>query len=541
MKNISRLLAWLGFLAATSCSWAVPHICTLTIEPGEHWWAGIVGQSHQMPFGTNSSFQFDFLGDTAGNQCQPLLISDHGRSIWCEDPFKFKIENGVVKAESNLRPLQVITNHSNLRAGYQQSSRAYFPPAGGWPDPLLFTRPQFNTWIELTYNQNQADILRYARAARKAGFPPGVLMIDCGWARDYGDWEFNPARFEDPKGMMKQLHGLGYKVMLWVCPYVTPVGTNYKNLLLEQDRLHSPVWLRNAASPNQPALTEWWDGFSAVADFTNTNGYRWFKGQLDHLVATYGVDGFKFDGGDAEFYGRTMLSKPLAFQVETTPNGHSESYARLGLEYPMNEFRACWKMGGQPLAQRLMDKNHSWEDLRKLIPGIITQGLMGYPFACPDMIGGGLYLSFVDLAQVDQELIVRSTQCHALMPMMQFSVAPWRVLNRTNLAICVEMAKLHARFGDEILALARESARTGEPIVRTLEYEYPGQGYAEIKDQFLLGHSLLVAPVVEKGATSRLIRFPPGTWKGDDGSLVTGPAAIEVNAPLGRLPYYRKN
>ncbi len=166
---------------------------------------------------------------------------------------------------------------------------------------------------------------------------------------------------------------------------------------------------------------------------------------------------------------------------------------------------------------------------------------MGYPFTCPDLIGGGDYLSFLDLTNVDQELIVRAAHCHALMPMMQFSVAPWRVLNRENLAICRRMAELHTRLGGEILALARESAKTGEPIVRALEYEYPGLGYAGITDEFLLGPRILVAPVQEKGAVRRTIQFPPGTWKGDEGSTVTGPCRIEVPASLSRLPWYRKD
>ncbi|HSR19211.1 MAG TPA: TIM-barrel domain-containing protein, partial [Ignavibacteriaceae bacterium] len=123
-------------------------------------------------------------------------------------------------------------------------------------------------------------------------------------------------------------------------------------------------------------------------------------------------------------------------------------------------------MGGQPLAQRLRDKRHDWEDLKLLIPGIIAQGLMGYQFTCPDMIGGGEYGSFINLETIDEELIVRSAQCSVLMPMMQFSVAPWRILSKQNLKICREMAELHKKFGDEILKLAKESAITGEPIVR---------------------------------------------------------------------------
>ena len=182
------------------------------------------------------------------------------------------------------------------------------------------------------------------------------------------------------------------------------------------------------------------------------------------------------------------------------PNDHCEAYAKLGLEYPLNEFRACWKMAGQPLVQRLRDKSHTWDDVRVLIPDMIGLGLIGHQFGCPDMIGGGEWTSFQDTSIMDEELIVRSSQVSALMPMMQFSVAPWRVLGKDNLEICRKMADLHYRMGSEILEIARECASSGEPMVRNLEYEYPGKGYEEIKDQFMLGGKILVAPVVIKGA-----------------------------------------
>jgi alpha-glucosidase (family GH31 glycosyl hydrolase) len=165
---------------------------------------------------------------------------------------------------------------------------------------------------------------------------------------------------------------------------------------------------------------------------------------------------------------------------------------------------------------------------------------MGYPYTCPDLIGGGEYLSFSNLETIDQELIVRAAQCHALMPMMQFSVAPWRVLNKKNLDICVQMARLHVQMGDEILTLAKEAAGTGEPIIRSMEYVFPGNDYADITDQFLLGDRILVAPVTEKGAVSREIVFPVGKWAGDDGSLVEGPVTLVVAAPIERLPWYRR-
>ncbi|WP_258168579.1 glycoside hydrolase family 31 protein [Paenibacillus sp. AR247] len=226
-----------------------------------------------------------------------------------------------------------------------------------------------------------------------------------------------------------------------------------------------------------------------------------------------------------------------------TPNEQTEAWARLGLRYAFNEYRACWKLAGQPLVQRLSDKNHSWgnDGLASLIPNGLAQGLIGYAFNCPDMVGGGQYEDLIrpDF-KVDAELFVRYAQCSALFPMMQFSTAPWRVLDEAHLNLCIEAATLHCRMGDEIAALARHAAETGEPIMRHMAYVFPKGDFEQITDQFMLGDDILVAPVLQKGATTRTIAFPSGTWYGDDGSHVTGPCVIEVDAPLSRLPWYRR-
>ena len=75
----------------------------------------------------------------------------------------------------------------------------------------------------------------------------------------------------------------------------------------------------------------------------------------------------------------------------------------------LNQMPACWKMGGQPLAQRLHDKPRVWGDggLASLIPEAIAQGMIGHSFNCPDMIGGGELGSFRDGKPLDQELFVR--------------------------------------------------------------------------------------------------------------------------------------
>ena len=202
-------------------------------------------------------------------------------------------------------------------------------------------------------------------------------------------------------------------------------------------------------------MVRWWNGVSAVLDLSHPEGRAWYTAQMQQLMDEYEVDGFKLDAGDAHFYqGLSGHRKGLL------ANDHSTLHAQVGLAFPMNEYRACWKMGGQALAQRLRDKLHRWEDLGSLIPDMLAQGLMGYPYGCPDMIGGEDVVSFENDEVLDEELIVRSTQVHALMPMMQFSVAPWRVLSAEHLAICRQMAQLHQRMGAEIMQVGFSPRRS---------------------------------------------------------------------------------
>ncbi|BFT74361.1 glycoside hydrolase family 31 protein [Paenibacillus sp. P36] len=501
----------------------------LVIEllPDEYWWGGRVADGKSMPYGT-SLFRVDLAASSGANQACPLLVSSKGRYVWSEEPFAFQIDPKELRVIGEVALLKVEEGHETLAGAYRHAARAFFPAVPTLPEELLFTAPQYNLWIELLYNPTQEKVLQYARDVLANGMPPGVIMIDDNWHEPYGTWTFHPGRFPQPKQMVDELHAWGFKVMLWVCPFISPDSSTFRKL--------EPAGIFLKDGEGKTAIRKWWNGYSAVLDCTNPQAVAWIHEQLDSLQSQFGIDGFKLDAGDLEFY----ESDDLSYE-KTTRNGHSEAWAKVGLKYPLNEYRACWKLAGQPLVQRLKDKQHRWEDngLDCLIPDGLAQGLLGYAYTCPDMIGGGEFTSF-SVDQLDSELFVRSAQCSALFPMMQFSAAPWRVLNDEHLRYCVEAARLHAAFGEEILDLAKHASRTGEPILRHMAYEFPGEGLEMIQDQFMLGHSLLVAPVVVQGARARQVIFPTGTWVGDDGTTVSGPAKLEIEVPLARLPFYRK-
>lgn len=515
--------------------------------PEERWWGVESFHGCEMPFDAKTALAMDVRKDGHANQYASLLLSDKGRVIWCDEQTGVTISNGVITMMSDAAPVRVSDGGKTLRAAFQFASRTYFPPSGKTPDLLLFSAPQYNTWIELTYRQNEKDVLAYAQSMLDNGLPPGVLMIDDTWQTGYGDWRFEPGRFPDPKGLCDKLHAMGFKVILWMCPWVGMDTPAFRRIVLgvnPDDVRGYPTKggfltaadgrrYRGTTLPDPEAVT-WWNGKSALLDFTHPNAVAWFKEQLDRLVRDYGVDGFKFDGGELAFY-----SAGLGTHRPASSGEQVLAYARFALEYPCCEYRNAWRFQGQPVVERLHDKPHTWEALQKLIPDLVAGGLLGHPFVCPDMIGGGAWMAFLPGSAFDAELFVRSAQVHALCGMMQFSASPWRVLDSEKQQIVRDLVKMRQeKFAAYFVELAKDSGRTGEPMIRNLEYNYPGHGYASVKDQFMMGEKILVAPVVEKGAISREVVIPPGTWTGDDGSVVTGPARITVEAPLSRLPHF---
>ena len=548
MKVAASLLATLAlgplFADPETCPHGETRTRTVRMLPGEHWWGAATWWGERMPFDAQTDAVIDIRTDGYANQYQSFLVSDRGRYVWCDAQTTVTIRDGALTLVSDGAPIALVEAGATLREAFRAASRAHFPPSGQTPDLAFFAAPQYCTWIELTYGQNERDILAYAQSMLDNGLPPGILMIDDTWQAGYGDWRFEPGRFADPKGMVEKLHRMGFKVLLWMCPFVgmdTPAyrllttGINPKSVVRE--KMTGGFLLGDEAEAenpmDRPAAVRWWNGKSALVDFTHPNGRRWFKGECDRLIADYGVDGFKMDGGHLIFYTRGYR----AF-ADVSSGLQAQAYGRVCLDYPICEFRNAFGLAGQPLVERLNDKGHTWADLRKCVTDLLAGGLLGYSFLCPDMIGGGQWVAFLPGSAFDAELFVRSCQMQALCGMMQFSASPWRVLNAEDQRIVRETVALRQRFAPRFVELAKACAQTGEPMLRHLEYEFPGHGYATVKDQFLMGDFLLVAPQLEKGATSRTVVIPPGSWHADDGTVVVGPTTISVPTPRARLPHF---
>jgi len=515
---------------------------TVKMLEGEYWWGVSSSQGEAQPFSAETKFEYDM--ERGYNQTMPLLLSGLGRYIWCESPMKVRMENGEITLSARS---EIVLEEAGgtLRDAYLAASRKYFPFTGKVPPRKFFTTAQYNTWMELDYHQSQEGVLRYARGLIENGYEPGVLMIDEGWHGRYGLWEFDRVKFPDPRAMIDELHAMGFTVMLWVVPLVSADGMDFI-VATEPGRKHLSggggdrnYFLRT--DEGKVAIVHWWNGYSAVLNLCLEDDREYLDTKLRHLIDEYGVDGFKFDGGNISMYNPANIINGT--QTQYTADELNIAWNDFGTRYEYHEYKDTFKGGGKPVIQRLSDRNHNWDShgLTSILPSALVQGLIGHPFICPDMVGGGEWsYNYIPNFRCDQELFVRMAQCSALFPMIQFSWAPWRMLDEEHSALCHDAAMLHKRYGETIMELVKKSAVSGEPILRHMEYEYPHCGYERIRDQFMLGSDILAAPVMEKGAVKRTVVLPAGEWVYCDGTEYAGAQTVEVDAPLERLPYFTR-
>lgn len=510
----------------------------------EHFWGGPTVDGTEMPIEAGSDYERDCTRNPR-NQFMPLFLSDKGRYIWSDDTFKVWVD-GDTLCFDGYSEFELWEDGKCLRDAYLAAMEAHFPfdearKEGKKLPRKFFTTAQYNTWMEFTYDPTQKGVLEYAHAIVDNGFEPGILIIDEGWHTRYGLWEFDFAKFPDPKAMIDELHALGFTVMLWVTPLMTPDGLQFT---MKTREYRTKDWYKNFLrnAENDVALVDWWNGYSAILDLRKEDDREYFGEKLNKLMTEYGVDGFKFDGGSYSMYHRENMINGTP-REDHDPKALNIAWNEFGAKYEYHEYKDTFMGGGKSTIQRLCDRGHRWDDdgINTLIPSAIMQGLVGHPFICPDMIGGGEWsYNLIPGFKVDEELFIRMAQASALFPMMQFSWAPWRALSSESFKIVRDAAMLHKAMADEIVSLIEDAEKTGEPILRSLEYNDPHNGYADIDDEFMLGRDILVCPIVTKGTFEKEIVFPEGKWRDDEGNIYEGRSTQKVKTPLNKLTWFRR-
>jgi alpha-glucosidase (family GH31 glycosyl hydrolase) len=507
-----------------------------TLAAGGHWYGGPVDQAHLWPLEAHEWSADPFLATS--NHATPFWMTSSGVGIFLDtyDDVAASINRGR-DGLFRFAYLRAPAMHYTIFVGRNiAEARDLFAAAVGKPKKrppdFVFERPVWGTWCQYFGKVRQSDVLDYVRHIHDGGWPASVVIIDDGWQTHYGDNQFN-SKFPDPRAMVDEVHRLGYRLALWVENFANPDSDRYR-----QGEGKGGL-IRDAAS-GKPALIRWWNGEAALIDFGEDRVRARYVDELRALRRHYGVDGFKFDGGDAEYW--PVAGAPRGPALYLTRNRYTDLWAEVGGEFELNELRVGWLSQPQGLFNRLRDKSASWSE-KDGLPAIVTHGgiqsLLGFVFNCPDLIGGGLDEGF----KPEEELNVRWAQAAAFMPVMQFSYGPWQ-FSETAQRTIRNFAELHGKlWRSHLKPLAERAMQTGKPIWSPLFYVFPEDEKAyRIRDQFMLGEDLLVAPVLHSGARERDVYLPAGMWRDFwSGKMVPGGGTLAaVPAPLESIPVFER-
>ena len=450
-----------------------------------------------------------------------------GRGAFDERPFLNNGNgDGLFTFKGNALDLKISFSENAVEA-YKKLVEHFGHPSETPPEDL-FTKPTWTTWARYKTAINQDVVLQYADDIIAHDYPFNVLEIDDRWQVSYGDIGFDPQRFPNPKQMIDELHAKGFKVTAWVIPFLDPQSQAFADGAKNG-------WLVRTAD-GSPYLVEWWQGRGGLLDVTNPTALDWFFGRLTSLQIESGLDGFKFDAGEACF-----LPADAVTHQKINPNEYTQIYVdAVAKHHRLTEVRSGWKNQSAPIFFRQWDKTTSWgldNGLHSVLTGILALGLAGYPLILPDMIGGNEYDE-----KADAEMMIRWTQLNALLPAMQFSLPPWEY-GEESAELCRRYANLHVEFASKIFALAKESTRTGAPIIRPIFWlDANNETALTCDDEFLLGNDILVAPVLLPQMRQRDIYLPPGQWRDYwTKQVFTGASLLkEYPAPLNILPIFER-
>jgi hypothetical protein len=380
-------------------------------------------------------------------------------------------------------------------------------------DTTLVRGPKWSTWSRYKTAVDQEKVLKFASEILELNYERSIMEIDDRWSSAYGELEFDSEKFPDAKAMVDDLHLKGFKVTLWVTPFVTEGTRAYKEGVKNDYFVKSKVL---TPGHSKPGFFSWWQPTPVVAiDLTNTDAREWFLNGLKSLQTRYGIDGFKFDAGEPCFL-------PKEFETKV-PMKHPSEYTKLWSTEIAKTFKLCEVRSGHHSTDsgvwtRIGDTFSSWttsNGLRSLIPHLLTSSIVGYPLCLPDMIGGNAYAG-----GPSKELFVRWAQANCFMPAMQFSISPWEfgkdVSEATNIVL-----KTRSKLIDLIEELSIKSSKTLQPICKPMWWLAPEDSNTfDINDQFCLGDDIVVAPVVYDKQRRREVYLPKGEWKEFDGEKV---------------------
>jgi alpha-glucosidase/alpha-D-xyloside xylohydrolase len=376
------------------------------------------------------------------------------------------------------------------------------------------------------------EVLGVARTLREKELPCDALIYlgtgycPAGWNTGHASVEFNPATFDKPQEMIDALHDQHFHVVL---------HQNAPPRRLTGDEV-THVDVEETAATRRPNRRS-----SDISSY-------WARHRETFAL---GVDGWWPDDGD-ELRRESRINRHQLYYegpLLERPNVRPWNLQRTG--YAGVQRYGGWIWTG--------DIDSRWETLKTQVPIGQNHSLSLSPYWGTD-IGG-----FYPTRELTGELYLRWFQFGAFCPSFRAHGRTWHLrlpwgwntgemgpdehnrnvdlneLRNPNVEpICRKYMELRYQLLPYTYTLCREAHDTGLPLIRAMWLHYPQDEKAVTRgDQYLWGRDILVAPVIERGATERSLYLPEGDWYDFwTAEKHAGGRQITRNVDLETMPLY---
>ena len=444
----------------------------------------------------------------------------------------------------------------------------------------------FRLWASGNEWNTQAEVMRQMDLHREHDIPVGSVVIEA-WSDESTFTAFRDAQYEvsadgaphrlsdftfpgdgawpDPKGMADELHERGIRLHLWQIPLIKmrphPTGQVAADAqaAIREDVLIREPDPRGGLRPYRNR--GWWFPLALMPDLTDERAARWWTEKRRYLVEEIGVDGFKTDGGEHAWGSELVYldGRRGDEKNNTFPVAYAKAYGdllRSAGKAPVTFSRAGFTGSQAHGAFWAGDENSTWEAFRWSMNAGLTAAASGIVYWGWDIAGFSGEIP-------TGELYIRATQASAFVPIMQYHSefnhhrtpsrdrTPWNIAERTGDERVLPLFRRYATLRERLVPYLERSAAaaiaTDRPLMRPLFFEWPHDAAVwSAPTEWLLGDDILVAPVLEEGATEWSVYLPElpesertnGWTDAWTGERITGGRTVTVPTPIDRIPVF---
>ena len=399
-----------------------------------------------------------------------------------------------------------------------------------------------------------ATVLQKLRRMQSFGMPVNGLWIQDWEGERYTsfgkrlrwNWQWDAKLYPNLDQVIKNLREEGVKVLGYINPYVLKDEALFKeaqsfDLLAKNDR-------------GEPYFVDFGEFDAAVVDFTNPKACLWYQEVIKREMIDLGLAGWMADFGEYLPTDVLLHNKRSALLEHNPWPGYWAKVNHDAIKACQKENEILYFMrAGSSLSLAYCpmmwagDQNVDWSEddgLASALCSALSLAMSGMGLHHSD-IGG--YTTLYGMKR-SKELLLRWTEFAAFTPLMRTHEGNrpkdnWQFdSDEETIEVIANLTKLHVKLKRYLQAAVAENAELGIPVMRPLFLHYQEPQFFTVKDSYLLGRDLLIAPVLEQGATQRKVLLPDDDWVHLCTKKPYGGGSYTIEAPIGSpVVFYRQN